>query len=307
MNKVEKLNLNVLAFKEINNVFKKEYWFAVQCLIDKNFEGLTEKEEEFIKSHNELITLIAKNIKLEAKIDGSLSLEEISEWYDHFLLIYILSKENTDKIRNKVDIGCPICRSKLVYVKSMRAETLNEHVSCREDGYISKKDMYGCPNENCEVHKRELLWIGDGEGYYGSYKFDNKNLPFIDNNPAPFRTFYREIEAEKEKSVGTIKIFDKIMFELFISSKADENGKKHWNKIFHLRTYIKEKNGLGWIYYSSGIHMFIFSIKCYAKKHSRVQEFKNKISWEDKRWWAKLSFSLAKIIWKKDYLKAIEK
>lgn len=303
---VEKTNLNVMAYEQLHKTFKNEYWFAVNYLTDKDFVGLTEKEEEFIKIHNELITLIVDNIRLKAKIKGDLSDEEIEKWCTEFLLIYLISKENAEIIRNRVDIGCPICRTKLVYVKRMRAETLNEHVCPDEHGYISKKDMYGCPNEGCEVHKSGLLWIGDGEGYYGPYNRDNDKLPFIDGNHAPFRTFSRKMEAEKEQKIFELKIFKRVMIRFSVTSKADQNGKRHWNKNLYLRLAFGSGDGC-YTYYQSGLHMFIFSMKQYAKKYGRIHKFKDKTRWPDKRWWARLSFWVASKIWHKDYLKSLEK
>lgn len=302
MKKIEP-NLNLIAYEKMKEIGNTSYWRCIQQIKDKIFEGLSEKETELINLHNNLVHLAAENIRTNAIYEGILSKPEIEKWYSDFCLNHVVNKDNIEHIRNMVDIGCPVCKTRLVFVKKMQAETLLEHVQCSE--YISKKDVYGCPNGMCEAYEKGLLWLADGEGsYYGYY---GDKIDFIDNNSAPFRTFSRKLEAEKEKVIKKIKLFNKIMFELSISCKADEDGKKHWNKIFHLKTCVNKDN-CGWIYYQSGIHMFIFSMKMYSKKHLRINNFKNDIRWikNEKRWWAKLSFEVAKIIWSKDYKEALK-
>jgi len=290
-------------FQEGN--FDKDYWKIVFHLKDKEPEKLKDYEVQFINGYNETMTLIAEYSALKCLIANTPE-EEVKKSKEEFLTHYIISEENRQKIRDSVDIGCPVCKAKLVFIKTMRAESLSEH--CTSE-HVSLKDMYGCPSVGCFANENGLLWIGDsGEGFYGgSFDIRNNDKVFSNRNSAPYRTFSRKLNAEQEKTSFKVK-FLYFMVILKISSKADENGKKHWNKIFNIEVYTRKNlKDSSYSMYLSGIRMFIFSIKQYLNRWSRMNNFKDSLRREDDRWWAKLSLSFAKIIWKKDYLEATKK
>lgn len=201
--------------------------------------------------------------------------------------------------RNSIDIGCPVCKTRLRFIDSDRYETLHPNNT------VSKKDSFGCPNENCLANVYNLKWIESGEGYYGKFFDHEKAIKFIDGNKAPFRTYTRQMNAEREFTYSLLKT-NLFIVELGISAKADFNGKRKFNRYYNLKLYISD--GSGFVLYQSGMHMFIFDFKHYLRSKNRQNEFKNHIqrlkSW-DKRWWSKLSFTIAKLIWRGDYQKAI--
>lgn len=126
-------------FQEDN--FDKDYWKIVFHLKDKEPEKLKDYEVQFINGYNEIMTLIAENSALKCLIANTPE-EEVKKSKEEFLTHYIISEENRQKIRDSVDIGCPVCKAKLVFIKTMRAESLVEH--CTSE-HVSLKDMYGCP------------------------------------------------------------------------------------------------------------------------------------------------------------------
>jgi uncharacterized protein YbaR (Trm112 family) len=254
--KVVKTNLSMLACKKLNEM-GKEWWNAVLFLKDKELENLTENEAKFLEVYNEYIKVVSENVRLTAIYESALSKPEIEKWVSEFLLECILSKDNIQKKRDAVDIGCPACKTKLVFVKTMRAETLSEHV-CGDDNYISKKDMYGCPNHDCFVNEKGLTWLEDGEGFYSNcFTIKSDDSRFIDKNSQPFRTWNRKYEAGRERIVNEIAVGN-VMIQIAMSCKADENGKKSWNKSIRFKIFTrKNKEDLGWTLYSSFLHSFL--------------------------------------------------
>lgn len=256
------------------------------------------------KMEDELFPLVIKNIIAKLTIEG---LEH--KWPEKKLNDLIAkvpnivnpSEEYLLSLREKVDMGCPVCRTRLVFVKRSNFETLSEHVSGDGNDYVSKKDAFGCPNENCEVHKLGEKWLEDGEGPFGGKIFEKVN--YINGNHAPFRTSWRKMEAEKDHQIRLLKIKDHSLL-LKYSTKADKNGNK--NYLFTRFDFQLVINGT---YYTSGFEMFLFSMRRYFNKNNRQYHFKEHISrvksW-DKRWWSKLSLNIAKIVWKNDYQQALE-
>jgi len=103
---------------------------------------------------------------------------------------------------------CPVCKTELVQWKQLRLETLNEHVS-NPNGTPSLKTAYHCPVDSCKVNGLDsdgiqgpiVFWNEDGELYVShnfSYKA-TKDIPYIDNNNAPFGTFERKMNVEIRK------------------------------------------------------------------------------------------------------------
>ena len=249
----------------------------------------TKENESFRKKmDDELFPLITKVVQLIASVPNQVNPSE-----EHLLTL-----------REQVDIGCPICKTRLVFVKRSNYETLNDHVG-DPNGYVYKKDAFGCPNESCEAHKDGLKWLADGEGPYGGKFSWEAKYKYIDGNRRAFRTMWRQMDAEQDKIIKLFKI-GKFNVKLSHGCKTDLNGKKKFlSDRFHFQLTI---NGA---LYTSGIHMLIFVLKQYLRtnyKGGRVYLFKNDISQitYDKRWWKKVGLDIAKVIWSRDYKIALE-
>lgn len=288
------------------STIRKEYTKLKDRALYGDHEKLSEAEKNIIKLYEErLIPAVMKTAKLSIKVKA-----QKEGWYEKNkdqIKKYLADLEKTfsplnqhriEKKRQKVDILCPACKTKLIYVKSLPYETLNEHV-CAPNGYISVKDGYGCPNKECKAHTYGLTWLSDGEGPYG---LDSDKVTFIDDNSAPFKTWHRKYNAEKPTEACRVWI-GKFLLVAETSTKADYNGKKSLlKKSINLKLYI---NGM---LYMPGINMLCFSLRQYIRSSNRLYIFKNSIqrinSW-DKRWWSRLSLWIARHIWKKDYEKAL--
>jgi len=225
----------------------------------------------------------------------------IDKWVESLPLWLLITDENLAILRSRVDIGCPICRTKLVFVIRGHYETLSEHV-CPTNETPSFKDAYGCPNKECEANKDNIKWLADGEGAYGGDY--SKKYNYIDGNCAPFRTWSRQYNSEKNVRHRIIEN-RWFMLDTNVSTKANMDGvKNHLLKKFTFDLWIKKRSG--YEHYISGLHMLIYSLKMYSRNIDRIYEFTQHIKTEDARWWAKLSLFIAKRIWRKDYEKAVK-
>lgn len=268
-------------------------------------EKLTIDEQECIRLHEErLVPALLNNIRLTAEIETlkqNLDKETVDNYLAEIPHMLIRSEQRLLEERAKINILCPACKARLVFCKRGHYETLDEHVG-NPNGIVSKKDTFTCPNEICDVHKHQVKWLFDGEGPFT--KYPSPEINYIDNNDAPFSTWHRQYNAEKERKYCVLKT-RRLMIDLCIVNKADRNGKrKWWTYRYDFRWFFADKNG-SYTHYLSGINMLFFSLRQYANKYIRVRQFENKLRWEDKRWWAKLSFVIAKVLWKKDYFKAL--
>lgn len=288
------------------NEFYKDHKDTVNSLMKmaRCGYGFYQEEREKIKDSIDKFVEILEVKVQTVLMQKYISTSGIEELLNGYIVGFDPTRERLELERKKVDIGCPVCRTRLVYVKTDRYETLDEHVCSSER--VSEKDVFGCPNKKCDAHKLDLEWLCDGSGPYSSDYF-TKDPGYIDGNCRPFRTMWRGIDAQKEK---TIWEWPTNLFTLCLrrSCHADNNGKvKPFSKYYHFQLFIAQKNG-GKVLYHSGIHMFIFSMRSYFLLKDRSHEFKNHISrlksW-DKRWWSKLSFAIAKVLYRKDYEKTL--
>lgn len=231
----EGFNPNVYAYTLLHEGLSSEYFKAIQVLNDTESDKLSEKQKQLLNNHKEVMEITATNVVLEGVCKGK-SQEEMNEWKNNFLLLNVDTPENLNKRREKVDIGCPSCRSKLVFIDRRKVESSFDHVCCDEFQYVMAKDTFGCPNKDCFVHEAGLTWLEDGEGFYSNNYYVRSNDPrFIDRNSQPFRTVWRKIKAENSCLELLKIIIWNIYFYVSMTSKADENGKKHWNKRFKIQ------------------------------------------------------------------------
>lgn len=304
MNKKEKENImfqiNMIVWKYLSedgraDLFRKYY--------EVKSEVVRDEDKLFVKRmKEEIIPLVIETIQLKIKIEsiGKKWSEDILEEAIAGLKNAIdPSDEYIMEQRNKVDMGCPCCRTKLVFVKKGKYETLCEHVG-NPNSRVSMKDAFGCPNTDCEAYKYDKLWIESGEGPYGGFK----KIKYIDNNDAPFRTYHRSLNAQQSKKFDFF-ITKWIMIIIEISSKADNNGKRNWNKIIKIGIAFLDKHG-GYVKYISGINMLIYNINKYIRRgDKRVDTFIFDIEHIEKfkytDWWRKLSLAICSFIWKNDY------
>jgi hypothetical protein len=249
---------------------------------------------------NEYIPLLVKNIGLTIKVEAlkcGWSMDKVETFIQALPNKIAPTKEYLEAERSKVDIGCPICKSRLVYSHQARFETLVEHASPSD--YISKKDSFRCINVLCLAHQKKLVWLSDGEGPFGHLDWKS-TFNYIDDNKYPFRTWHRKYEAEKEHKITIIenKWF---LLRIVYHSRANENGEK--NRLFttfKFRLYVSDGHS-GFVLYQSGLHMLIYSltsfIRCSDKGHD-FKELKDRVQTWDKRWWSRLSFTLIKLFYK---------
>lgn len=255
--------------------FKDKLWplFTENVRLAMEFEA-TSEPKKYIKIYKEEIAKIV---------------EELNRLVD------------IEKIRASVDMGCPSCGTRLIFVERGCFETLDEHVSM-PNGPIVKKDAFGCPNESCMANKAKMKWLEDGEGPYYDLTSSIK-VGFIDDNNKPFRTFWRSMEGSTPKS-HYFSIAGNWSLCVSISSKADYNGKKSWNKTIQielLKNNIKKETGL---------KNLIISVRHYhtVPDYVRVNMFHNDLKYpniRNKHWWHLVSFYIAKIVWNKDYKEAL--
>lgn len=297
-------DFNQIAFDVLSKNSALSLLITYYDLRDEN----DEKSMHFKKRIKEEIVpliseLFSQKIQIKA-LNDKWPEEKIKDMLDRVPNYIDPSDEFLLEQRNEVDIGCPCCGTRLVFMGRERFQTLSEHVMSPNEP-VTKKNSFGCPNEYCAAHKEKILWLEDGDGPYSSW---NKKIKYIDDNNAPFRTYHRRLNAEKEKRIRVFRT-KHIMIYMNISSKADENGKRHWNKKIKFELSFS-KDGMGYIKYISGLHMFIFVMKKYMNKEIRQKEIKEDlecISWRGKEWWRKLPLFIASIVWKKDYKAAKEK
>lgn len=211
------------------------------------------------------------------------------------------SDEYLKRERSETNMGCPVCQERLVFKKRSNYETLVEHVS-DPNGYVFKKDGYGCQNESCDACKNGLIWLGDGEGPFGYFGND---INYIGNNENPFRTWHRAQKAMERKRYT---LFRNKYFGLNLeirSYKASEDGKRSWIRwSFKFQPLIRSNGGLA--YYHSGIGMLFFCLKGYWKpffnknRSEALAEGIKSLS-HDKRWWKRASLFIARFVWPSDY------
>lgn len=261
------------------------------------------EDEDFLNwMRTKMIPLVIENIGLKIRIKAvkeKWPKEIVKEAIDALPNIIDTSDEYQLMCRERVDIGCPCCKTRLIFIKRDRFETLVEHVG-NPNGKVFKKDAFGCPNPKCDAHKTGKLWLENGEGPFGGYE----KIKYINDNDAPFRTFNRSLNAEREKRITLFK--NKwILLDVKISCKADNNGERSWNKKikFEIAT---SKDGIGYIRYISGIHMFLFIMRQYAiAKNNRsnilLKDMNSICKWERTEWWRKLPLIMARYLWRTDY------
>lgn len=289
---MEKLNLNTVLVEE----FVKNEQNHKDIL--KEYFHIINEELEVKQNMQDFVKTFAKNLKLSCSIrsydegwaDREVKVEELNKMVDNFLFP---SPEEIQKYRDSIKIYCPICKKSLIFGGRSHLETLDEHV-CDPNGRTSKKDYYKCSDESCSGNK--MKWLDSGEGPYADWGLI-KESKFIKNNSSPFNTFHRAMNASREKTLLRfgIKKFE-ILFQ--ITPKANNDGiVNYWFSNFHFHLLINNT------YYTSGIHMLIFSLRQYSNKFIRKNQFENdykSFSW-DKRWWKRVAFNIASIIYKKDY------
>lgn len=263
-----------------------------------------ESREEVIESINMVSDNFENRFKTALLVEKvtSVGIEEI---IDEFLVQIDPTQDRLTSLRAKVDIGCPVCKTRLVFVKRLRLETLDEH--CYPSDRVSMKDSFGCTNRDCISHQKGFTWTRDGEGPYSKDMF-YKGVSYIDNNPAPFRTVQRSIEARKQKTVWdwSTKWFSLVLVR---DCKADTNGRiKPFSQYYRFQLFVVGKNGVR-VLYQSGVSMLLFSLKGYIQhSQNRVNKFKNhsrRLNW-DKRWWYKLSFVIASKMYKREYRETLK-
>lgn len=83
---------------------------------------------------------------------------------------------------------CPACQTELVPGEDQRYQTLDEHVCCPNMRSPIRATVQ-CPNVDCKAHQVGAFWSFDGEGPYCAY---GEDIKWIDHNPHPFWSWYRQ-------------------------------------------------------------------------------------------------------------------
>lgn len=285
-----------IAYLKLHEDKAMKAYYALKDIDDPSKQDL----DLIARMENEYIPLLVKNISLTIKIEASKckwSMDKVETFIKELSDKIAPTKEYLQAERLKVDIGCPICKTRLVYSHQARFETLNEHVSNIE--IISKKDSFGCPNVSCLAYQKKLVWLSDGEGPFGHLDWKS-TFHYVDDNKYPFRTWHRKYEAEKENRITIIKnkwFILRLMYYL----RANENGEKNWLfTTFKFQLYIRDKHS-SFVLYQSGLHMLIYSLTSFIRHSNKeyvFKEMKDRLKSWDKRWWSKLSFTLIKLFYK---------
>jgi len=191
---------------------------------------------------------------------------------------------------------CPICKTTLVPGSQKKYETLADHV-CNPNGSPSLRDTFNCPNESCEACKDGIFWADDGEGCYGDLR---KKYPWIDNNDQPFDSPHRAIHFQYSyhDEDRSFIVHRKVNYE------SNDHGDKVGKKVRY--TLSIRKDG-GYVHYISGIHMFLYGMRCFyhnRKTHLEGKPWKSvdgqsywsqqildqikRADWPRAEWWRKL-------------------
>lgn len=190
---------------------------------------------------------------------------------------------------------CPICKSELVITGQAKLETLDEHVTQCE---VSMKDKYECVAEGCPSIGK-FFWDLTGGLYCSDYEAhrEHDNIPFIDNNDAPFGSSRRQINVEVDKKDENWVIYEgkKWKFVRIYHYQADTDG-----NILKRRGSIEiwRRDGSGWILHISGIRMLLFTIKQFHRHLKDYKENNDSFTtrrlkedltelpdWKKKDWW----------------------
>ena len=216
---------------------------------------------------------------------------------------------------SNLDMFCPVCRKELVEWEMLPLETLDEHV-CNPNGEPSMKMAYRCSDENCVTRTRNIFWNDIGEMYARPYLRSAEQIPFIDNNDAPFGTFQRKTNVtickkNENKTLVTLpKWFPGVLSGMEIRSrwcyKSNENGDILKRKLHF--DYLRKK-GDGQVYHQWGMNMLIFCLKGLFKQWKdlrknpddkfAIRELRGDIergTWKNAEWWRKWNATFAYII-----------
>ena len=185
------------------------------------------------------------------------------------------------------ELRCPIkgCGQILVTEYKAPLETLDDHITCSKP---SLKSVYTCSSTSCVSHKHKMEWTSDGEYYVqGSIGYSL----FVNNNSAPFGTFWRRINAESDRSEDfTLVRFGKVKIDVEWVRKVDAAG----------NTLSKRPTFKVWVnheLYISGIRMFFYVVTKYFRNRKNYNNdggsfWKQQIEKDlqpkdwDKRWWS---------------------
>jgi hypothetical protein len=200
---------------------------------------------------------------------------------------------------------CPVCKTELVVWKRMRLETLDEHVS-NPNGPVSLKSSFRCPSKTCEANdwildKPRVFWNEIGDLYqWGQAKYPLE-IPFINNNNAPFGSFQRQMNVEiykKDENKLLLKIpcwpLNGWKLRSRYSYKSNRDGDilsrgLHFDWITN--------NGVWHVW---GYRMLIFSLKHTWRnwKNGNYEELNDAVkraSWPRAEWWRKINAKVAKL------------
>lgn len=183
---------------------------------------------------------------------------------------------------------CPICKSELLWGGQARYQTLTEHIS-NPNSDSPLRPFHYCDNAKCEANAPEecksrivlveklkktnpdsigIFWdeYGDLYGWVGK----NHNIPFIDNNMAPFGSISRQSHAElrRDENFYLFKVFG-IRMHIEYSYKADTDGNIISRKA-RLRLWRKIDNGYVLMY--GWFHMLLFYHK---QLKNNIDNFRN--------------------------------
>lgn len=202
---------------------------------------------------------------------------------------------------------CSLCKSDLIVNGQARLETLGEHICCPdEDPYM--KNRYVCSNDSCTSHLHKICWNEDGEQYGRSVLlsarayWDNPNFIFIDNNPAPFNSIWREIYMDNERDGDTYYVLPWVTgkFGFRIEAKKwrrfDEGVLVDFGTNFEIQTR-RGKLGGKPHYGINGWHMFWFSMGQYFNERKWNKKFELKHNgFDDGEWWRTWSYNVKYMI-----------
>lgn len=221
---------------------------------------------------------------------------------------FLLSSCNMAPERQDVVMKCPCCRTELIVKRQMRLETLEEHV-CNPNGEPSLKNAYECSNRDCPSVPPALVWDEFGSLYVtGKDFYTSKGIPFINNNNAPFGSFERRWNVERDDiRNGSFIIpcwpLKGWSVHFYCHRLADENG-----------DVIAKKHYLCWVRPDGyrhiwGIHMFVFCLRGTLKNwkelrrnpasiwsRKELQTSVEQLHWAQAEWWRKINAKLAQFV-----------
>jgi len=206
-------------------------------------------------------------------------------------------------------MNCPVCRKNLVEWKSLKLETLDDHV-CNPNGEGSMRMAYHCQDEKCPTRIHGIFWDYEGELFTKSYVKNMNMINFADNNNAPFGSFQRccNVEVYKKdenKLLVTLPLwFPGVLSGMKIRSrwiyKSNYNGDILSRKLGF--DYITKKGiyhcwGLRMLWYGLRLNMISWSA---IKKNpndkwmrERLEDSANRGNWDRAEWWRKINAKIA--------------